>query len=61
MWQKIKCWLGWHEWGEYHHICISKYNWWYDRKCMCCGKWDRDYWDDEEQKIKWESVNIVER
>ena len=41
MWQKIKCWLGWHEWTLVHETVETKrlgYQqiFWYE--CKHCGK-----------------------
>lgn len=49
MWQKIKCWIGWHEWvkdcfcGEwYMEVCHTKNRCRYcdytRKKCKHCGK-----------------------
>ena len=60
MWKKIKCLLGYHEheWSEFYLIKLSKHNWWYDRKCKTCGKWYRNYWRSDEERINWENENI---
>ena len=60
MWKKIKCLLSRHEheWSEFYFIELSKYNWWYDRKCKTCGKWYRNYWRSDEERINWENENI---
>lgn len=60
MWKKIKYLLGYHEheWSEFYLIKLSKYNWWYDRKCKTCGKWYRNYWQNDEERINWENKNI---
>ena len=33
MWQKIKCWLGWHEWHNACLICANKGT----KYCRKCG------------------------
>ena len=41
MWQKIKCWLGWHEWVE-SHLCFCIEN--YDCKGIRCKDCDYGKW-----------------
>ena len=53
MWQKIKCWLGWHEWEKVPYTCTEEKRcaWFEDsgpivcswcnynlKKCKHCGK-----------------------
>ena len=51
----MRCLFGHHEYEEPEKIIISKYNWWYDKKCKICGVWKWDLWDNEEQRLKWEN------
>lgn len=46
-----------HKWVLFK-IKLSKYNWWYDERCELCGKWKKDWWNSQDEKIKWEKENI---
>ena len=43
MWQKIKCWLGLHEWEDCASVIPTTSDWliiykWHSKKCKHCGK-----------------------
>lgn len=42
MWQKIKCWLGWHEWEDVTHP-KSGVGFRYTYRCKHCHKFWRDW------------------